>query len=218
MKAQLTYNTASNGAPRGHSYGIGHRILRSNYAMVGKALLYCESQAPLTAVLQTGSDFLLGVFGNTVRLDGWCWGSSNDSSWVSAEFRAGVSTVSTEVLESYLEDLLNPEVKDEALAIGVSLSRRVFIGISIVTGALVPVAALALLGVLNVSSRLSVVVLGVITITASLAITSRLLVRRLRFAQVVSREIARRRGRGQLAAATVAGGLYPSPSPSMCGA
>ncbi|WKZ57500.1 MAG: hypothetical protein QY326_02215 [Bdellovibrionota bacterium] len=111
-------------------------------------------------------------------------------------FRQGVVTISVEVLEAYLEDLLDNSVEDAYLFI--ERTGRKLWSETIAVGGLV----LALVGGMMLAAR-SEAVLPSFFLTLSLAspfawlwhrATSRGATRRMFFAHVVSHEIGRRRG------------------------
>ncbi len=114
-----------------------------------------------------------------------------------AAFREGVSFVPVEVLESYLDDLLTLSVREETLFI-----QREFDKAQLVSAGL-PLAGIivAIAGGLYASSQGAPAVLS-FACTISLALPFAVLwhyvprgaTRRVRFAQVLSQEIARRRG------------------------
>ena len=112
-------------------------------------------------------------------------------------FREGVSFVPVEVLESYLDDLLTLAVREETLFI-----QREFDSAQLLSAGL-PIAGLlvAIAGGLYASSQGASAMLS-FALTVSLALPFAVLwhyvprgaTRRVRFAQVLSQEIARRRG------------------------
>lgn len=117
--------------------------------------------------------------------------------WVDVEaFRQGVATVPVEVLESYLDDLLDPEVPIERLYIRRSLMD--FMGHIV---AVIGLFGAILIGLHAVSSGVSL--WSALPFTIALSVPFGLLwhfaprsslLRRLSYAQVLSHEIARRRG------------------------
>ena len=114
-----------------------------------------------------------------------------------ASFREGVVTVPVEVLESYLEDLLDLGVKEEILAIRhtspwfYSLKVLSFGIIGAVVGGLYCVSIGA-----SVLSSFSLILILASPFASILYLAPRIgLMRRMRFARVVSAEVSRRRGR-----------------------
>ena len=149
--------------------------LSAHYCTIGQALLLCE---------EFGLAHWFGLPGRS------------SSSRKQAEFQENVSFVSVEILESYLEDLLDRDVSEETLCI----RRR---------GILPPLNWFALGGILtSLSSGLYTASTGV-PLSVSLALTIVLsspfvimwhispgwgVARRMLFAQIVSQEVTRRRG------------------------
>lgn len=113
-----------------------------------------------------------------------------------SEFREGVSFVSVEVLDSYLEDLLNPEVRDDMLFI---VREKTWTG-----SILIPLLGLlfALGGGLyaaSIGKSLPFSFALTLGVAFPFALVLQLfprqgLMRRMRFAQILSSEISRRRG------------------------
>ena len=112
------------------------------------------------------------------------------------EFREGVAFVPVEVLESYLEDLLDPNKSCQELSIvdAACLRRRLalpLIGLAFVVACGIHFAGQGV----AIPAALGITLISAVPFGAMLhlAVTydSR---RRMKFAQVVSREIARRRG------------------------
>lgn len=112
-------------------------------------------------------------------------------------FRESVATVPVEVLESYLEDLLDSSIKDERLHIKRETSwvRTIMIPLIGVLGGVI-------IGLYAVSLGTSLIASFGITALVSFPFAMLMqlhpklgLTRRMTFAQVLSSEIARRRGR-----------------------
>jgi hypothetical protein len=119
-----------------------------------------------------------------------------DTARIAQEFREGVCFVGLEVLESYLEDLLDREVSEESLFIARKGWTGALIWIAL-AGILCAVAA----GLCYGSSGASLVESSSVTLALSLPFVVLWqvspysgLVRRLSFARTVSHEISRRRG------------------------
>ena len=117
-------------------------------------------------------------------------------------FRHQVAFVPTEALESYLDDLLDTSVSDLVLCI----SRRIALSAAQTTILGFLICALPLIAGLAVTLygggfASALVVTGVLACPASFFLTKffseRSLTRRMRYAQIVSGEIARRRGLGR---------------------
>lgn len=111
-------------------------------------------------------------------------------------FRQQVAFVPTEALESYLDDLLDTLVSDETLCISLKAANAL-------TGVLL--SALSLVAGLIIAAfgggfYLALFVTGILACPGSYLLSKlylgRSLSRRMRYAQVVSSEIARRRGKG----------------------
>jgi hypothetical protein len=128
--------------------------------------------------------------------EGWMYGALGPSSINSREFSHGVAFVPVEVLESYLDDLLDLGVSDESLFIKKPRPSKRAV-------ALLAVCLLALLGAvfsLTVGSvEIPIPALLLVTFLAGIGSTFYFLprtkiLRRFGFATVVSREIAARRG------------------------
>ncbi len=150
-----------------HPFGGCNRLLQQ-YQQVGKALLAYEQ-------------VLCGALIPASRLV--------------KEFAAGVSFVPVEVLESYLDDLLDLNVCDESLFIKARPAKRAM--------ALMATALIALSGAFFVwHGELTAALLPALLVTTFLAgISSAMyfvprtkVIRRFSFATVLSREIASRRG------------------------
>jgi len=117
-----------------------------------------------------------------------------------AAFRQGVCCVPVEVLESYLEDLLDLEATEESLFIVQERNRQVT---SILTVAALLIATIAGF----VMAQLAGSLISALALMLAAAIPLGFLVfhygpkerviRRLKFARLVSLEVARRRGRGR---------------------
>ena len=117
------------------------------------------------------------------------------------KFRHQVAFVPTEALESYLDDLLDTTVSDAILCI----ARRFTLSTAQATLAGISLCAIPLAAGLAVTANgggfvAALLVTGILACPASYLLskffTERSLSRRMRFAQVVSGEIARRRGLG----------------------
>ncbi len=189
------------------------RSILGTYAVIGGALLHCESRAPFSLILQV---FLPASFGVSAYV--WfervnsllatlfkvsnCNLSSNrevsraHEYWISSEFQIAVSVVSTECLESYLEDLLSPQVSDDHLFIKIVWWRVLSRLIMVASGPLGVIVVLALIGFIEIGSLETIISLIFTLLLILGLITLRLLARRLSFAHLVSKEIVRRRGYG----------------------
>jgi len=119
-------------------------------------------------------------------------------------FRQGVCCVPVEVLESYLEDLLDIEATDESLFIIPEKTNRLS-SIITITGLLI--AALISFAVAQSAGSLISAFVLMFMLSAPLGVLilhygpKHRALRRIKFARVVSLEIARRRGRGRGAVA-----------------
>jgi len=117
-----------------------------------------------------------------------------------AAFRQGVCCVPVEVLESYLEDLLDLEVTEESLFIVQQKAGQV--SNLLMIGGLLLAGIISFLVAQSAGSLLSAFVL-MFALCAPLGFLifqygpKERVVRRLKFARVVSLEVARRRGRGR---------------------
>lgn len=153
-----------------HPFG-GCERLRGQYQTIGRGLLELERQGAFS-LMQRGLS-------------------------LEKDFREGIAFVPVEVLESYFDDLLDPEVTDERLSIAIkSWGHRVvshFVAILGVTGALLTALYVASLGVSLPLSFLLALSLA-LPFATILYYTAGGATRRLRFAQTLSREISRRRG------------------------
>jgi hypothetical protein len=112
-----------------------------------------------------------------------------------AAFREDVVFIRVEVLESYLEDLLNLKMGDEYLHISRDVSRwsaRLF-EISIIIFAVAMGCVSALFGA-SQTMAYSLTFLSIIPLMGIYYLSPRSTRRRMRFARVLSREISRRRG------------------------
>ena len=153
-----------------HPFG-GCERLRQQYATVGTGLLCLERSGSLVLVQRN----LLAE----------------------RTFREHVTFVPVEVLESFFDDLLDPEVPDERLSIAVrSWGHRVTSNLVAIIGVLGAVLAGLYVSALGMSLALSflLAVSLAIPFATMLYLSTGGATRRLRFAQVLSREIARRRG------------------------
>ena len=196
------------------------RSILGTYAVIGGALLHCEARAPFSLILQI---FLPASFG--ASLNAWfdrlkhslatlykfsnCNLSYNSEVspatkyWISSEFQIAVSVISTENLESYLEDLLSPQVSDEHLFIKIVWWRVLVRLIIVASGPLVVIAALAFLDFIEIGSLETIISLIFTLLLILGLITLRLLARRFGFAHLVSKEIVRRRGYGSKSASLI---------------
>ncbi len=161
----------SSESPLQHPFGGCNRLLEQ-YRMIGRGLLACERGA-CAPIIPSARNL--------------------------REFSAAVSFVPVEVLETYLDDLLDLGVSDESLFIKKpKLSWR--------GRTLLAVLAIALVGSIfvwhgDLTKALTPALLAV-TFLAGIASTMYLLprtkaIRRFSFATVVSREIGQRRGQGK---------------------
>jgi len=150
-----------------HPFGGCNRLLQQ-YQQIGKALLTYEQ-------------VLCGALIPAPRLV--------------KEFSAGVSFVPVEVLESYLDDLLDLNVCDESLFIKVRTAKRAMV--------LMATALVGLSGAFFVwQGELTAALLPALLVTTFLAgigsamyfLPRTKVIRRFSFATVLSREIASRRG------------------------
>lgn len=132
------------------------------------------------------------------------------------ELRANLSFVQIEMLESYLDDLLDLEIADEKLYIGRNfiLNRSVPIALvglfaSVVTGMYLTGEGIALMlsSVISTALALPFLILFYFSPRGALA-------RRIMFAQILSLEVSRRRGRGRgesprgFSPSVIVGGLF----------
>lgn len=109
------------------------------------------------------------------------------------EFREGVAFLSVEVLESYLDDLLDPEVSLDRLSLKHKDSS--FMGFAVVACIFL---LTAILFIKNITFSLFLLI-PVVVLLAGIGVTlfgSRESTRRLVFARVLSKEIFRRKGAG----------------------
>lgn len=155
-----------------HPFAGCGRLL-SHYSQVGSALLRCESK-----ISRRGYGFI----GSTESTD--------------REFAVLVTSVPLEVLESYLDDVLDPDISDEQLFISICRSTARRLGVlMVVFGAIgyflseyakQSYTSLARVGV--ISCIIFSVLAGAFLIPRTSGI------RRFAFATLISREITRRRG------------------------
>ncbi len=169
---QADSNSASQSTASGESHPFGGcERLRVQYSTIGASLIRLEHYGSFSLV-QRG---------------------------VSAEklFREEVVFTPVEVLESYFDDLLDPEVSDERLYIALqSWGQRVasnLVSILGLLGAILSGLYAATLGTPLSLSFLIAISLAV-PFATMLYLSAGGATRRLRFAQVLSREISRRRG------------------------
>lgn len=116
-----------------------------------------------------------------------------------SEFREGVAFVGVEMLDSYLEDLLNHEISDEYLFISRDVNpsflhtRALRLG-----GVMLPIALFLVFAeeIMTSSTPLALFVgmLSVLPLVAFCMFPQLRLARRMRFARIVQQEISRRRG------------------------
>lgn len=114
-----------------------------------------------------------------------------------ASFREGVSFVPVEVLESYLEDLLDLSIKDTVLNIHQTQKwfqslKVLALGLlgSVVGGMYSVSTGASLLSSLSLTAVLGSPFLSILYVVPKMS-----LMRRIRFARVLSAEVSRRRGR-----------------------
>ena len=177
-----------------HPFG-GCQRLRKQYSTIGAALITLEHYGSFSLV-QRGA---------------------------SAEkiFREEVTFTPVEVLESYFDDLLDPEVSDERLSIALrSWGQRVasnLVSILGLFGAMLSGLYAATLGT-SLSFSFFIALALAVPFATMLYLSAGGSTRRLRFAQVLSREISRRRGSpdrlGIFSGATLRLRDFLSPSPS----
>lgn len=162
-----------------HPFGGCNRLM-GQYQIIGSALLHYEERA--------SSRFMLH------RQHG-------------REFSVGVSFVPVEVLETYLDDLLDLTVGDDTLFIKRS---------SFVIKRVVALLAVLGVGITLVESWLSIPLIPVIFVAVctlgvlclAFALPRMRVVRRFSFATLVSREIATRRGQGHGGLRSFAGRMF----------
>ena len=116
-----------------------------------------------------------------------------------SEFREGVAFINVEMLESYLEDLLNVSISDDDLYITREANTSFLHTRSLrVLGVLFPVSLFVcfLEPILESSFSLAALVglLSVLPLLALCMFPQLRLARRMRFAMIVQQEISRRRG------------------------
>jgi len=181
-------DAARSNSAGGHQFGGCDRLL-GHYRLIGRQLLECErSQGGLRSLINFSA----------LQLD---WNGEETEGGFSIEalanFRQGVVIVPVEVLESYLDDLLDLDVDEANLFIA---RRRPIFGSALIS--LLGMCAAMSIGLYAVS--LGVAFFFSLTITVFLALPFAVLwhfvpreqiVRRVRFAKLLSHEIARRRGR-----------------------
>lgn len=159
---------------------MGRASVARRYRLVGRALLSVEGAFDSLACFFAGSG-----------------GNSNFSDKAVVKFRESVALISVELLDHYLEDLLDLDVSEEELYIkrgGIRIAPSLILAI---TGLSLALAA----GLYAVSTGASFVLSFALTATLSLpfAIIWHLMpqeriTRRVHFARLVSQEISRRRG------------------------
>ncbi len=161
----------------GHPFG-GCSKLREQYRLVGQAFLEFERQCSVLSSVFPLSPVVRG------------------RPHPSRGFQTGVAFVAVEVLESYLEDLLDLDVSDDVLCIP---RRRRLLNSSVTS--LLGLAGSFALGVYAASAGASLFVTFALTLSVALPFAllwhftpSEGLARRMAFAQILSQEIARRRG------------------------
>jgi hypothetical protein len=144
--------------------------LGEHYRLIGQTLVRCEREAGLL-----GSSLLARV----------------------AEIRASLAAVPIEVLESYLEDLLSPNVSDETLYVRRdSRAFRLWMSLLMAAAALGVIITFRLDLPFHSFLLASTLFTGVLVLVASAFFLRSSLRRRVLFARVLSRVIADRRGRG----------------------
>ena len=113
-------------------------------------------------------------------------------------FRHQVAFVPTEALESYLDDLLDTEVSVAVLCLAGPSTRAAIIGVVL---SVLSLAAGLIVTTYGGGFELALLVTGILACPGSYLLSKffseRSLGRRMRFAQIVSSEIARRRGLGK---------------------
>ncbi len=170
-----------------HPFG-GCERLRGHYRTIGSALLRLEREG---SVLFSSGLFSSGLFSSGMLPRG--------DLRIEREFREAVTFVPAEVLSSFFDDLLDAEIPDERLSISHrSWAQRLMTSLLSIFGLLLAVLSglyLSAIGTALPASFLLMVVLGT-PFATMLYLSAGGAARRLRFAQVVSREISRRRGDG----------------------
>ena len=154
----------------GHPFG-GCERLRVHYSTIGASLIRLEHFSSFSLVQR-------GVSGEKI-------------------FREEVVFTPVEVLESYFDDLLDPEISDERLSIALqSWGQRVasnLVSILGLFGAVLSGLYAATLGT-PLSLSFFIAISLAVPFATMLYLSAGGATRRLRFAQVLSREISRRRG------------------------
>lgn len=154
----------------GHPFG-GCERLRVHYSNIGASLIRLEHFGSFSLVQR-------GVSGEKI-------------------FREEVVFTPVEVLESYFDDLLDPEISDERLSIALqSWGQRVasnLVSILGLFGAVLSGLYAATLGT-PLSLSFFIAISLAVPFATMLYLSAGGATRRLRFAQVLSREISRRRG------------------------
>jgi hypothetical protein len=113
-----------------------------------------------------------------------------------SELREGLAFVSLEVLESYFDDLLDPEISDESLFIAQkSWYKRpiFFLGLGFLCAVIIGLTAAVHLSSFGFSLLLTISIAFPFAVLAQVIPGARN-VRRMRFAKIISKEINRRRG------------------------
>lgn len=121
------------------------------------------------------------------------------------EFQESVAFVPLEVLEAYLEDLLDEHVSEDRLFLKARHSmirRTALIGVGLI-GSLVAGLSAVANGLSSIFALLLTVALALPFVWLWHVAPTRGLARRMSFAQIVSKEIARRRGGGNRVASEV---------------
>lgn len=168
-KASKTPPTVSSTSRGRHSFG-GCETLKNQYRTIGFELLRCEARASAQFHLSTS---------------------------IERDFQSSLAFIPVEVLESYFEDLLNPLVTEQKLFISHrSLVRRPFLITISVLGIVCSLVSALHVAAWGYPITISLVVAlclsapFVITLFTTLGSSAR----RMQFARMLSKEIARRRG------------------------
>jgi hypothetical protein len=162
---------------KSHEHGFGGcERLRGHYQTIGSVLQRLERNG-------------LGVIGSIMLV--------HQTVASAHEFRESVVFVPVEVLESFFDDLLDPQVTEEKLFISVQpwAGRLVVNAVSLLGlgGSLLAALYVSSLGLSLILAFMLMVVLS-LPFAAMLYVSVGGAARRLRFAQIVSKEVVRRRG------------------------
>jgi hypothetical protein len=159
-----------------HPFGGCNRLM-GQYQVIGQALLYYEDHSSSRFILNRQS---------------------------SREFSVGVSFVPVEVLETYLDDLLDLTVGDDTLCIkrSSSMLKKVVAFLAVVGVGLIQLESWLSLSLMSIV-LLSTLIIGLLCV--AFALPRMRVVRRFSFATLVSREIATRRGQGHSGLRSFAG-------------